>query len=126
MMTMRNATATLIAACSVVSGAVIGSAAAGGLRQSERPAPPMDLSGMWLVQDPGSGSWTNWFMNAATIGKPSLGPDVIAENKALDELEAKGAVVNKMPRRLDCPAGGVAMFMASSSPLNIVKGASSC
>lgn len=31
-------------------------------------------------------------------------------------------MTNTMPRRLDCPVGGVAMTMASSSPLNIVQG----
>ena len=90
--------------------------------QQPRRQPPVDFSGMWLVQDPGSGSWTNWFMNAATIGKPSLQPDVIAENERLDALERKGAVVNTMPRRLDCPSGSIAMMMASSSPLYLVQG----
>lgn len=87
-----------------------------------RRAAPVDLSGMWLVQDPGSGSWTDWFFNAVTIGKPTLHPDVIAENRRLDELERKGGVVNTMPRRLDCPTGSIAMMMASSSPLNLVQG----
>jgi hypothetical protein len=81
-----------------------------------------DLSGMWLVQDPGSGSWTNWFFNAATLPKPQLQPSVVEENRRLAELEAKGEVVNTAPRRLDCPTGSVAMMMASSSPINIVQG----
>jgi len=83
---------------------------------------PVDLSGLWLVQDPGSGSWTNWFFYAASLPKPELHPDVVAENKMLEALEKKGEVVNKTPRRLDCPTGSVAMMMASSSPLNIVQG----
>ena len=91
-------------------------------QQRARPAPPVDLSGMWLVQDPGSGSWTNWFMNAATVGKPALRPEVVAENDRLNALEEKGAVVNTARRRLDCPSGSIAMMMASSSPLNIVQG----
>lgn len=84
--------------------------------------PPIDLSGMWLVQDPGSGSWTDWFFNAVSIAKPQLQASVIAENKVLADLEAKGEVVNRAQRRFDCPAGSVAMMMASSSPLNIVQG----
>ena len=44
---------------------------------------------MWLVQDPGSGSRTNWFMNAGTVGKPMLQPEAIAQNERLDALEAK-------------------------------------
>ena len=90
--------------------------------QQARRQAPIDLSGMWLVQDPGSGSWTNWFFEAVTIGKPALQPDVIAENQRLAALEAKGAVTNSARRRLDCPSGSVAMMMASSSPLNIVQG----
>lgn len=90
--------------------------------QTPGAAPPIDLSGMWLVQDPGSGSWTNWFFEAVTIGKPTLHPDVVAENRRLMALEAKGAVTNTMRRRLDCPTGSIAMMMASSSPLTIVQG----
>lgn len=84
--------------------------------------PPVDLSGMWLVQDPGSGSWTDWFFNAVSLPKPRLQPSVIAENTMLADLEARGEVVNRTPRRLDCPSGSVAMMMASSSPINIVQG----
>jgi hypothetical protein len=84
--------------------------------------PPVDLSGMWLVQDPGSGSWTDWFFNAVSLPKPQLHPSVIAENRMLDERERQGGVVNTVQRRLDCPSGSIAMSMASSSPLNIVQG----
>src|SRR5688500_14436553 len=111
-------TANLAAA---VLSALLAFPAAAAAQQPRRAA-PVDLSGMWLVQDPGSGSWTNWFFNAVSIGKPVLQPAVIAENERLDALEAKGGVTNTTPRRLDCPAGSVAMMMASSSPLNIVQG----
>jgi hypothetical protein len=80
------------------------------------------MSGLWLVQDPGSGSWTNWFFKAASLPKPELHPDVVAENAKMEALEAKGDVVNRAQRRLDCPTGSVAMMMASSGPLNIVQG----
>jgi hypothetical protein len=105
-----------------VSGAVALALAAPVAGQRSRPAPPVDLSGLWLVQDPGSGSWTRWFFDAVTIGRPTLHPDVVAENERLAELEARGAVTNTMRRRLDCPTGGIAMMMASSSPLTIVQG----
>ena len=100
---------------------LLGSATPGAAQPTRRSA-PVDLSGMWLVQDPGSGSWTNWFMNAVTVGKPSLRPEVVTENDRLNAAEEKGAVVNTMRRRLDCPVGSIAMMMASSSPLNIVQG----
>ena len=32
-----------------------------------------DMSGMWLVQDPGSGNWAEWFNN---VPKPALRPEV--------------------------------------------------
>src|SRR5687768_5641460 len=93
------------------------------IAQARAPqSPPVDLSGMWLVQDPGSGSWSDWFFNAVSLPKPRLHPSVIAENQMLAELEKKGEVVNRMTRRLDCPTGSVAMAMASSPPLNIVQG----
>ena len=106
----------------VVSSLVALALSAPAAAQGRRAPAPVDLSGLWLVQDPGSGSWTNWFFEAATIGKPTLHPDVIAENQRLAALEAKGAVTNTMRRRLDCPTGSIAMMMASSSPLTIVQG----
>jgi hypothetical protein len=109
-----------LVACALLTAALGAPMLAEG-QQPRRPA-PVDLSGMWLVQDPGSGSWTNWFMYAVTVGKPALRPEVIAENDRLNALEAKGAVTNTMRRRLDCPTGSIAMMMASSSPLNIVQG----
>ena len=111
---IRLAVATLVASMALATVAATQTAPA-------RRA-PVDLSGLWLVQDPGSGSWTNWFFYAASLPKPELHPDVVAENKILQAQEAKGDVVNRAPRRLDCPAGSVAMMMASSGPLNIVQG----
>jgi hypothetical protein len=82
-------------------------------------APPAipDISGMWLVQDPGSGSWAAWFNN---VPKPALRPDIIKANEEIEAKEAAGAVVNTMARRPDCPIGNLPMMMASSPPLNIV------
>jgi hypothetical protein len=78
-----------------------------------------DLSGMWIVQDPGSGSFTNWYNN---VPKPRLRPDIVKDNEAIAAREAGGEVVNKAPRLESCPVGNLPMMMASSPPLNIVQG----
>ena len=77
-----------------------------------------DLSGMWLVQDPGSGNWSDWYNN---VPKPSLRPDIIKDNEAIEAREAAGAVVNRAERLASCPFGNLPMMMASSPPLNIVQ-----
>ena len=79
-------------------------------------APP-DLSGMWLVQDPGSGGFTEWFDN---VPKPQLRPEIVKDNEALAASAAAGNVVNTAERRADCPFGNLPLMMASSPPLNIV------
>jgi len=76
-----------------------------------------DLSGMWIVQDPGSGSWSEWFDN---VPKPQLRPEIITDNEAIAASERAGNVVNRMPRTASCPVGNLPMMMASSPPLNIV------
>jgi hypothetical protein len=91
-------------------------AAAQSRAESAPPAGP-DVSVLWLVQDPGSGSWSAWFNN---VPKPALRPDIIKDNEAIEAREAAGNVVNTMPRRPDCPVGNLPMMMASSPPLNIV------
>ena len=78
-----------------------------------------DLSGMWLVQDPGSGSFTNWYNN---VPPPSLRPEIVKDNEALAAREAGGEVVNRAERFESCPVGNLPMMMASSPPLNIVQG----
>ena len=35
-----------------------------------------DMSGLWIVQDPGSGSWAEWYAN---VPKPQLQPDIISK-----------------------------------------------
>lgn len=118
-MTTRRGPLRLAVAALVASVAFAAIAAA--QTTADRGA-PVDMSGLWLVQDPGSGSWTNFFFKAASLPKPELQPDVVAENIKIDEVQAKGDVVNRAQRRLDCPTGSVAMMMASSGPLNIVQG----
>lgn len=76
-----------------------------------------DLSGMWIVQDPGSGSWSEWYDN---VPKPTLRPEILNENEAQAASERAGNVVNRAPRTAACPVGNLPMMMASSPPLNIV------
>ena len=84
-------------------------------KKAAGPAP--DMSGLWIVQDPGSGSWAEWFDN---VPKPQLRPDIIADNQRIVASESAGNVVNRMPRTPGCPVGNLPMMMASSPPLNIV------
>jgi len=78
----------------------------------------VDLTGMWIVQDPGSGNWSEWFDN---VPKPALRPEIIKDNEAIAAREAAGAVVNRAERLASCPFGNLPMMMASSPPLNIVQ-----
>src|SRR5215510_1264137 len=81
------------------------------------PAAPPDLSGMWLVQDPGSGSFTEWYDN---VPPPSLTPEIVKDNEALKASERAGNVINRAERSAVCPIGNFPLMMASSPPLNIV------
>lgn len=76
-----------------------------------------DLSGMWILQDPGSGDWAAWYDN---VPKPALRPEIIKDNEEEAARERAGNVVNRAPRTPDCPVGNLPMMMASSPPLNIV------
>lgn len=77
-----------------------------------------DLSGMWLVQDPGSGSFTEWYNN---VPPPRLQPAIVEDNAVVAAREAAGEVVNRAPRLESCPVGNLPMMMASSPALNIVQ-----
>ncbi|MEQ1883752.1 MAG: hypothetical protein ABL967_01740 [Bryobacteraceae bacterium] len=84
------------------------------LAQSNAP----DLSGMWLVQDPGSGSFEEWFAN---VPKPELRPAIIQDNEKLEAAAKAGAVVNTARRTAACPIGNLPLMMASSPALNLVQ-----
>jgi hypothetical protein len=86
-------------------------------QKTQSPSTIPEMSGLWLVQDPGSGSWAEWYDN---VPKPQLRPDIIADNQRMAASEAAGNVVNRAPRTADCPIGNLPMMMASSPPLNIV------
>jgi len=97
-----RATLLIVAALTVASPAA-----------AQRP----DLSGMWIVQDPGSGDWQAWFDN---VPKPQLRPEIIKDNEEIAARDRAGYVVNRAQRTADCPVGNLPMMMASSPPLNIV------
>jgi hypothetical protein len=88
---------------------------------AQTPAPSSgripEMSGLWLIQDPGSRSWADFYNN---VPKPSLRPEIIKNNEEIDARERAGNVVNRAPRRPECPIGNLPMMMASSPPLNIV------
>jgi len=77
-----------------------------------------DMSGLWLVQDPGSGDWSAFFLD--NVPKPQLQPDIVKENAEMLARERDGYVVNRTTRTATCPFGNLPMMMASSPPLNIV------
>ena len=88
-----------------------------GLAALATPAFAQDLSGMWIVQDPGSGDWQAWYDN---VPKPQLHLEIIKDNEELAARDRAGYVVNRAPRTAACPVGNLPMMMASSPPLNIV------
>jgi hypothetical protein len=95
-------------------GVVMFAAAIGALAQN---AVPPDFSGMWLVQDPGSGSFEEWFAN---VPKPLLRPEIIEDNARLEASAKAGNVINTARRLATCPVGNLPLMMASSPALNIV------
>jgi hypothetical protein len=103
-------------AASIVAGLLL-AAPAHAQRNTQGPAVLPNMSGLWIVQDPGSGSWSEWFDN---VPKPQLQPDIIADNQRIAASEAAGNVVNRATRTAACPVGNLPMMMASSPPLNIV------
>ena len=108
---------TRVVSCAIAM-IVLTAAATHAQRPAAATAPPLsDMSGMWLVQDPGSGSWAAWFNN---VPKPAVRPEIGRDNEETEKREAAGNVVNTMARRPDCPVGNLPMMMASSPPLNIV------
>jgi len=99
-----------------VAAAFVSSASGQGAPASAAKTP--DISGLWLVQDPGSGSWED-FWNG--VPKPALTPAVIQDNKVRVAKERSGDVVNASRGGPGCPQGNIPMMMASSPPLMIVQ-----
>ena len=82
--------------------------------------PNIDISGLWLVQDPGSGSWTDFFENST--GPAPILPEIEKYRQESLARQRAGDIVNRAGRGEDCPAGNLPMMMATSRPLNIVQG----
>jgi len=77
-----------------------------------------DITGLWLVQDPGSGSF-GAFMNG--VPKPELKPEIIKENEAA-AADAEKNIFHNLNDHSGCTEGGnFPLMMASSPPLNIVQ-----
>lgn len=86
---------------------------------SPHPADPTtDISGLWLVHDPGSGDWSSFFDN---VPKPSILPEIQKMNDDDNARVNAGHVVSTGGRGANCPVGNLPMMMASSPPLNIVQ-----
>ena len=89
--------------------------------------PDIDISGLWLVQDPGSGSWTEFFENST--GPAPILPEIEKYRQESLARQRAGDIVNRTAPGEDCPTGNVPtpsqnlpMLMATSRPLNIVQG----
>jgi hypothetical protein len=104
-----------------VIGIAIGCGVASAQHASSTPAnPKTDISGLWLLHDPGSGDWSTFFNN---VPKPELTQEIIKMNKDDDAKLAAGNVVNTNLYAEDCGGSGgtLPMMMGSSPPLNIVQ-----
>jgi hypothetical protein len=89
--------------------------------------PNVDISGLWLVQDPGSGSWTDFFENST--GRAPILPEIEKYRQESLARQRAGDIVNRTAAGEDCPSGNaptpsalLPMLMATSRPLNIVQG----
>ena len=82
--------------------------------------PNIDISGLWLVQDPGSGNWTEFFENST--GPAPILPEIEKYRQESLARQRAGDIVNRAVRGEDRPAGNLPMMMATSRPLNIVQG----
>jgi hypothetical protein len=85
---------------------------------SQPNGPHIDISGLWLVHDPGSGDWSSFFDN---VPKPDITPEIQKMNDSDNARVAAGNVVSAGGRGGNCPVGNLPMMMASSPPLNIVQ-----
>jgi hypothetical protein len=80
--------------------------------------PSVDLTGLWLVQDPGSGDFTNWANN---VPKPQLKPEIIEQNK-IAAARAQQTVFHNLNDHTNCAEGlDIVLMMESSPALNIAQ-----
>jgi len=104
-----------------------GLAAAQPTTSTAAAQPDIDISGLWLVQDPGSGSWTDFFENST--GRAPILPEIEKYRQESLARQRAGDIVNRTAAGEDCPSGNaptpsalLPMLMATSRPLNIVQG----
>src|SRR5690348_1616114 len=66
-----------------------------GLKSAQAPSEPngqaTDISGLWLVHDPGSGDWSSFFDN---VPKPAILPEIQKMNDEENARVAAGNVVS--------------------------------
>jgi hypothetical protein len=78
-----------------------------------------DLTGLWLIQDPGSGSFGAFVNN---IPAPQLRPEIIKQNQEA-EAKTEQTVFHNLDDHTGCTEGGEIVLMMESSPaLNILPG----
>lgn len=85
--------------------------------QDSSPSQP-NLSGMWLIQDPGSGSFGD-FMN--NIPAPELRPEIVKQNEEA-AAHAQQTVFHDLNDHTNCAEGGnIVLMMASSPAMSILQ-----
>lgn len=78
---------------------------------------PPDISGLWLLHDPGSGDWSSFFDN---VPKADVVPAIQKMNDD-DTARLNAGNVVSTGAGPNCALGNLPMVMASSPPLNIVQ-----
>jgi hypothetical protein len=91
---------------------LLGMAASARGQAAAAPVAP-SIAGLWVVQDPGSGSFLEWFMKGPGP-QAQVRPEVAKLNAAEDALLAAGHVTNTQPQTPDCPRGNLPLAWASS------------
>lgn len=94
-------------------GATMALAGVAALAPGASLAAEPGLAGLWVVQDPGSGSFNEWLFKGPGP-QAEVRPEAAKLNAAEDALLAAGNVTNTMPQRPDCPRGNLPLAFASS------------
>jgi len=78
-----------------------------------------NLAGYWVVQDPGSGSWEEWWDYGPARRSAKVRPEFAKMNEDEFAFLRAGNVVNRGARGPDCAPGNLAMSWASSGAQQI-------
>jgi len=111
----------------LAAAVALSAAVAAASVQAQQPATPLtleDLNGEWIVQDPGSGTWTA-FMEGKYFPQAEVPEKVKEYQRAVQENVRAGNVVNTNANsnRTDCVQGtSLSMFMAQSNPKTLEVG----